>query len=336
MKKTITNRATNKNRKSNIPHGPIEEFKEDVRKGLTSAPKFIPSKYLYDDTGDRLFSTIMTLPEYYPTRSEYEILDTHKKEIIDLFSDGENQFEIIELGPGDGFKTKLLLGEIYNRNLSVTYTPIDISSHVLELLSEDLQKLFPTLTIMPVWKDYLAALKGLTNNNIRRIILFLGANIGNSTPKEALSFLKEIKKHLNPGDKALIGFDLKKHPRDILQAYDDKSGITRAFNLNLLKRINNELSANFNLSGFDHYPSYNPVTGETESFLISLSEQTVHLGKLNMSIKFKAWETIKTELSQKYTMEDIEELSSKAGLKLMNAFYDQKRFYTDCLFEIIS
>lgn len=311
----------------------LEQFQKDVKKGLSSHPKHLSSKYLYDEYGDKLFTDIMKLDEYYLTRCEYEIIKSNREELVDLFAEEEDKFELIELGAGDGYKTKLLLNEIYRQGLPVLYKPVDISVHALDQLTEDLEKTFPDLETSPLAIDYRTALKEADLEDTKKVILFLGANIGNCSSEEALKFLKDIRRSMNIGDKLFIGFDLKKDPHIILAAYDDKGGVTKAFNLNVLKRINKELNADFDINHFDHYPVYNPVTGSAKSYLISLKQQEVRITRLNTTFHFDQWETIQTELSQKYSMNDIKDLCRKAGLKIVREFYDRKQYYVDLLME---
>ena len=309
-------------------------FSHDVQEGLSSNPKHLPSKYFYDQKGDLIFQEIMQMPEYYLTRSEYEILDRYKEQFLDLFSKNGTHFNLIEFGAGDGLKTKLLLRHFSEQESSFRYIPIDISEHVLLILTDELKKELPTLKVEPLQDDYFLALNRLSkSSNGRNVVLFMGSNIGNFTEEEAIRFLKAMGENLKTGDLALIGFDLKKDPEVIRKAYNDQAGITRAFNLNLLARINRELKADFNLDQFQQYPSYDPISGEARSYLISKKEQDVYIGSLQQTFHFKAWEPIHVEISRKYDIATIEQYAAKAGFAIKKLFYDKEHFYVNALWE---
>lgn len=302
-----------------------------VSEGLSLPGKKLPSWLFYDQNGDRLFQQIMRMPEYYPTRCEYDILQHYKEELLRHFSDKERSFQLIELGAGDGLKTEVLLDHFIDRNIPFTYVPIDISANVLEVLSSRLRSRFPDLQIRPLNKNYDEALISLRDIGEKKVILFMGANIGNFSIPEATQFLKKITLHLAPRDLLLIGFDLKKDPRIIQEAYDDPHGLTRRFNLNILERLNREVGADFNLDNFSHYPYFEPATGTTKSFLISMKDQSVHVEALGRSFHFDIWESIQTEVSQKYDMTMIEKLAALTGLKIADVFYDSRRYFCDVL-----
>ena len=266
----------------------IDRFAEDVREGLSSEPKYLHSKYFYDEVGDSLFQKIMELEEYYLTECEAQIFENHKDEILENFSDGDEVFDLIEFGAGDGLKTKILLNHFVAHNVNFNYIPIDISKSVLTGLTKDLNRTLPDLVIKPICDDYFHALEELNKVDFnKKIILFLGSNIGNFRGDNAIPFLKHLRADMTYKDQLFIGFDLMKDPKVILEAYNDDKGITSEFNFNLLDRINKELGGNFNRKNFSHYPSYNPITGETKSYLISLENQTVMLERLSQSFSFE-------------------------------------------------
>jgi len=304
-----------------------DQFALDVIEGLTSTPKQLPSRYFYDEKGDRLFQKIMNLDEYYLTNSEYEILDTYKDRLLSLFSSGCEKFNLVEFGAGDGYKTKVLLKHFLAKEANFKYVPIDISGNVLQILEDSLKKELPDLKVEGIENEYFKALEELENSGTRNVILFLGSNIGNFTGDQSVEFLKGLRNGLNKGDLLLVGFDLKKDPSVILKAYDDSEGITRAFNFNLLERINKELGANFDLSKFRHFPSYNPQTGTTESFLISTERQDVEIQ--GNTIEFDPWESIHMEISQKYGMRDISNLALQSSFTIAQNFYDQKNYFVN-------
>lgn len=304
-----------------------DQFAQDVIEGLTATPKKLPSKYFYDEKGDRLFQQIMNLDEYYLTKSEYEILDTYKSQLLSLFSDQTDQFNVVEFGAGDGYKTKVLLKHFLQAQANFKYVPIDISGNVLKILESSLKEEMPTLEVKYIEDHYFKALKKLEKNGTRNVVLFLGSNIGNFTGDQAYEFLNGLYEGLHEGDLLLIGFDLKKDPSVILKAYDDSEGITRAFNFNLLDRINKELDADFDLSKFKHFPSYNPQSGTTESFLISKERQSVQIG--DHKIDFLPWESIHMEISQKYSMPDVASMALRSGFTIAQNFYDEKSYFVN-------
>ena len=311
-----------------------EAFATEVKSGLMSFPKTLPSKYFYDKKGDALFQTIMNLEEYYLTRSEHEIFKTQKQEILNQFRKRDSQFKLIELGAGDGLKTKVLLSHFVQMGVDFSYAPIDISGNALSQLSQDLSTNMPLLDFDVIQGDYFEALERLNkNHDCKEIVLFLGSNIGNFNNDEALKFLIALSHNLSIGDGLLVGFDLMKDPVKILNAYNDKEGVTRDFNKNLLTRINNELGGNFDLNAFRHVPTYDPVTGETKSHLVSTIDQRVFIEALDEEFHFNAWEAIHTEISQKYSYKMIQEFAINSGFELIKNFTDSQENYVNSYWE---
>jgi L-histidine Nalpha-methyltransferase len=311
-----------------------EIFAEDILKGLSSKPKHLSSKYFYDDEGSRLFQEIMKLPEYYLTRAEIEIFQTQTEEIFDAFKNDDSAFDLIELGAGDGTKTSLLVEYFLERNADFRYIPIDISAEALNFLTDKFRREFPSLLINAEQGDYFRTLETFKEKSARRkIILFLGSNIGNFSDEQALKFFRHLHEVMNPQDLFFIGFDLHKNPKTILRAYDDANGTTAKFNINLLKRINRELGANFNIEEFSHYASYHPTERAARSFLISQKAQTVYIEALNKEFEFAQWEPIFMEISQKYGVGMIEELAAKSGFQIVRNFFDSNNFYTNSLWK---
>jgi L-histidine Nalpha-methyltransferase len=305
-------------------------FASDIKKGLISKPKSIPSKYFYDAKGDFLFQQIMKMEEYYLTRCEMEILESSKEKLLAYFFDDYEPFDLMELGAGDGTKTKVLIDHFLGANTRFNYIPIDISANALNILSADLIKFFPKLQFNSVCGEYLesiAALNGMGHQ--KKAILFLGSNIGNFTFSEAATFFKAIRKNLSPGDFLLTGFDLKKDPLIILSAYNDPHGITSDFNINLLERVNRELGGDFNISQFRHFPVYDPVKGEARSYIISLKSQTVFIEALQEEFHFEVWEPIFTEVSKKYSLPQISALAEKSGFQIVDNFLDHRNYFVD-------
>jgi dimethylhistidine N-methyltransferase len=310
-------------------------FAEDVRKGLSSEPKFLSSKYFYDDEGSRLFQRIMELPEYYLTRTELEIFQTRKNDIYETFAEQNTSFDLIELGAGDGTKTAVLIDCFLRRKADFTYSPIDISREAVDFLTEKFAAEFPDLRISAKTGDYFRILETLKSESTnRKVILFLGSNVGNFSREQALNFFKRLRQVMNENDLLFIGFDLQKDPRVILQAYDDARGVTAAFNLNLLKRINRELGANFDTEKFSHYATYRPIECSARSFLISRETQTVYIESLNQSFEFKQWEPLFMEISQKYNLEMIDDLAASSGFLVECNFYDNNHYFVDSLWKV--
>ncbi|OEK03432.1 dimethylhistidine N-methyltransferase [Roseivirga sp. 4D4] len=310
----------------------LNAFAIDIKSGLQSSPKTLPSMYFYDETGDALFQKIMDLDEYYLTRAEFEIFVRQKEEILKAFLGEDEGFRLVELGAGDGTKTKVLLAHFLNEGVPFTYSPIDISGSVLEQLKDDLKGELPSLKVEPIVGEYFSALEALAaNDTSKEVVLFLGSNIGNFDRAAGVDFLTHVGENLSSGDMLLIGFDLMKNPQKILCAYNDKEGVTKAFNLNLLTRINNDLGADFNIDDFDHFPTYDPLTGETKSHIVSKKAQTVYIEALDESFSFDAWEAIHTEVSQKYSRKMIEAYASEAGFEIVQNFVDSNQYFVDSL-----
>lgn len=308
-------------------------FAKDILNGLQQSPKRLPSKYFYNAEGDRLFQRIMALDEYYLTRSELQIIESRKADILQSFLGKGNSFRLIELGAGDGTKTKVLLEHFVNAGTDFVYSPIDISENVLQQLSETVKQSIPELKIEPIQGEYFQALGELKGHSGKEVVMFLGSTIGNFGIDSGKEFLKELGENLSQGDLLFIGFDLMKNPRTVLAAYDDKERVTKDFNLNLLERINQELGADFAIDKFQHYPTYDPVTGETRSYLISTQDQSVYIESLDYRLELKKWEPIHMEVSQKYSMEMVEEFAEYSGFRIIKHFMDNNEYFLDSLWE---
>jgi len=291
----------------------LQQFASDIKAGLSSNPKKLPSKYFYDEAGDKLFQEIMKLDEYYLTRSEYEIFETYKADILDIISKDEG-FNLFELGAGDGYKTKLLLKYFVGQEIDFTYYPIDISGNVLNELESALAQEIPLLHVTTLEGDYFKMLSNISEEHAaHKLILFLGSNIGNFAKEDAIRFLTLLRGSLKSGDFSLIGVDLKKHPEVILKAYNDSKGVTKAFNINLLTRINESFGADFNTEDFMHAPTYDPASGECRSYLLSKKDQSVDIPALEETFHFRKWEPVHMEISKKYDLVELEELATLAG-----------------------
>ena len=307
------------------------EFAIDVDMGFSDKKKFLSSKYFYDDKGSLLFQQIMELPEYYLTRAEMNVFQTKSLDILDKID--SSNLNIIELGAGDGLKTIEFLRHLTEAKANVTYYPIDISQEAVNQLIKKVRDNLPDLKLKPLVGDYFKELHDIPSSNAKKVVLFLGANIGNYRHQKAVDLLRLIKEDLGQGDMLLLGIDIKKSPNLIARAYNDTEGITKAFNLNLLTRINTELGGDININNFDFYSHYNPQTGDIESFLVSLEKQDVFLEACDKTYHFAKNELIFTELSKKYDAQEIEELATHAGFKCIAQFHDKNDYFADCLFE---
>lgn len=310
-----------------------DNFGSDVLKGLSAHPKKLSSKYFYDKTGDRIFQQIMAMPEYYLTNCELDIFQNKTEELAKAISNINESFDLIELGAGDAMKSSYLLRNLVDKGTDFTYMPIDISGNILSVLQENLKKKLPELEILPLEGEYFDMLDKATGISKRKkVVLFLGGNIGNMESEEARHFCSEVKRKLNTGDLFLVGFDLKKNPKTILAAYNDPAGITASFNLNLLTRINRELKADFKVENFQHYQNYDPVSGACRSFLVSLCDQEVHVG--NHLFQFKKDELIDMEISQKFSEQDIKKLAGDSGFHILVEIKDTKNWFVDSIWMV--
>jgi dimethylhistidine N-methyltransferase len=306
---------------------------EDVLVGLSETPKRLNSRFFYDAEGSALFQAITDLEEYYPTRVEHEILTRHAGDLLARFS-GE-PLNLIDLGAGDGRKTRVVLEKAVEMGLDIRYVPIDISADAMRGLVASMGARFPTLPISGLVSEYTDGVRWLGQQGDRRnLMLFLGSNIGNFHKAQARAFLRRLWMALNHDDRVLVGFDLKKDIERLLAAYNDRDGVTARFNLNLLTRINRELDADFDLDGFRHFSTYNVFSGAMESYLVSMREQTVRIGALHTTARFAPWEPIHTEYSYKYLPSDIEALAERGGFREEARFLDEQGWFCDALWRV--
>ena len=299
-------------------------FAEDVRRGLAAAPKVLFPKYLYDALGSRLFEAICELPEYYLTQAETEIFQRHAHEIAGAL---DGSLRLLELGSGDGRKTRLLIEALVARQGGLEYLPIDVSRSAVEQSSERLLHAFPELTVTAFVGDYQAGLRAFRTEGMapgtRTLALFLGSTIGNLDAGDRIGLLRDIRAVLRPGDGLLLGTDLRKSGSVLLPAYDDALGVTAAFNLNLLSRINRELGGGFDLAAFRHRARWNQELGRIEMHLESLREQTVPIRSLGLEVRFAAGETIHTESSYKFEPAQVAEMAEASGFVLRRTWTDR-------------
>ncbi|WP_199860635.1 L-histidine N(alpha)-methyltransferase [Oceanobacillus damuensis] len=291
----------------------------NIINGLTSNPKTIAAKYLYDESGSKLFERITDLEEYYQTRTEFDILNQSHASIAKLMEKGA---DLIELGSGSSTKTHVLLDET---NLN-SYIPIDISSTMLTKTVCQLEKDYPRLKIHGIVADYTQSFSLPELGGNKRVVFFPGSTIGNFEPFEAAMFLKQLSNTLNKGDGLLIGVDLKKDQDMLEKAYNDKQGITAAFNMNLLTRMNRELNTDFDVENFYHHAFYNAAKSRIEMHLVSKVNQTVHLG--DRKIDFAESETIHTENSYKYSINSFQKIGSRCGFKPVEVFVDKNKWFS--------
>jgi len=312
----------------------MSQFLTDVVKGLSFPKKYLESKYFYDAKGDALFMQIMHCPEYYLTNCEMEIFTQQTSELAYCVTNGYEAFDLVELGAGDATKSIFLLQQLVNNQVNFTYYPVDISKNVITLLQNHLPTKIPSLKIQGLNGEYFSMLnKARKLSDHPKVVLFLGANIGNVTLEHSNAFCSELRSHLNPGDMVMIGFDLTKEPQVILDAYNDKAGYTSQFNLNLLTRINRELSGNFQLNNFSHFAVYNPETGTCKSYLVSAKEQQVEVA--DHHFHFAPYEAIFMEVSQKYTLAQTNQLATNNGFEPVKNFFDKKSWFVDAVWKCV-
>jgi dimethylhistidine N-methyltransferase len=299
-----------------------ERFLAEVISGLRKPQKELPSKYFYDERGSALFERICTLGEYYIPGTEASIMEANIEEMVELIGP---RVQLIEYGSGDCTKVRLLLDHLRD---VVAYLPIDISQEQLVRESEDLASQYPDLEILPVCADYTSdfRLPEPKRWSERTVVYFPGSTIGNFDPIPAKKFLEHIAGVCEVGGGLLIGVDLKKDPVILHRAYNDSKGVTAAFNLNLLRRINNELDADFETDAFEHSAFYNPKEGRVEMHLISLKEQVVHIA--DHSIYFAPGESIWTESSYKFSPDEFEQLAATAGFRVKQVWTDKRQMFS--------
>ena len=292
----------------------LTSFRDDVVAGLAAPQKFLPPKYFYDAAGSRLFARICRLPEYYVTRAELALTRRHLRAIARFAGRG---CELVEFGSGESVKTRLLIRSLRPRR----YVPIDISAVALQDAARRLRREFPWLEVAPLLGDFSRPLD-LAVRRESSVVYFPGSTIGNLTHEEAHAFLAMSR---GVAAKMLVGVDLKKDPVLLHAAYNDAAGVTAAFNLNLLGRINRELGADFDLKRFRHYAFYNPGAGRIEMHLVALRDQVVRLGRHRF--RFAAGETIHTENSYKYSITEFQALAQQAGFRAESVWTDRRGLF---------
>lgn len=294
--------------------------------GLTCRPKYLPSWLFYDQEGSRLFESIMRLPEYYLTRLEHSIFTQHASSIVAAAA-GDEHLSVVELGAGSASKTLLLLRALVARQGSAVYLPVDVSESALDGARRNIQEQLPQVEVQPICSEFTQEkCLGLSPEG-RRLALYIGSSIGNFDTEDAVDLLRWLRSQLQPADAILLGTDMVKPVKPLLAAYNDKAGVTAAFNKNILARLNRELGADFSLSMFDHRAIWNPVAGRMEMHLDSAAEQTVLIEALDRSFHLQRGESIHTENSYKFTPDGVEDLLMRAGFALEQSWYDADRWY---------
>ena len=297
---------------------------QDVIKGLTQKSKSLPSRYFYDDRGSQLFEQICDLPEYYPTRTEAAILQKYGNEVVQI----TQECELVELGSGSSTKTRFLLDAYQAQGYRLRYLPIDVSAKILEESAKQLLQDYPLLHIYGLVSTYEQALEELISKQFKkRMILFLGSTLGNFNDWECDRFFSGVLTALDQGDYFLLGIDLQK-PQSVLEAaYNDTQGITAAFNLNMLAHLNKRFQGDFVPDSFEHRAFYNQSKSQIEMHLISKRSQLVHLNSLDLTVKLEQGETILTEISRKFNLQQIQLYLQKQGLKSLQVWTDPKQWF---------
>ena len=311
-----------------------QSLKDAITEGFQKTPKSIPALFFYDTPGSQLFEEICKLPEYYPTRTEHKILTDNAQDIISTVS---GEVELVELGSGSSAKTRILIDAILAKQPHLHYIPTDISTDFLLESSIALKNEYASLSITAIAAEHSDALRLLPDGaNRPRLFLFLGSNIGNFDPEEAIDFIGQIRRRMRPEDRLLIGFDLVKDHQVLFDAYNDKAGVTAEFNKNLLVRINRELGGDFDLNLFDHHAPFVEAHSRIEMRLISRCDQQVYVEHLGQRFDFEEGEYIHTENSYKYTLESFGYLCEAAGMQMGEYWLDERRWFAVGLFRVIS
>jgi dimethylhistidine N-methyltransferase len=308
----------------------VREFAEDVRAGLGAAPKALPCRYFYDDEGSRLFEAICETPEYYLTRAEHEVLQHHGDAIAALVP---SPCDLAELGSGNARKTRQLIEALGRRQSDLHYVSVDVSRAALESSADHLLRDYPDLRFTALAAEYRSGIEQLARMRGRpKLVLWLGSNIGNLDRAEAGAFLALVRGACGPDDRLLVGFDLRKGRRVLEAAYDDAAGVTAAFNLNVLARINRELGGRFDLDAFQHRATWDERRGAIDMHLVSRRAQRVGVAGLGRLYDFAEGEAIHTESSFKYSPEEIADVAERAGLRSVARFTDGGRRFAVVLF----
>jgi L-histidine Nalpha-methyltransferase len=304
-------------------------FAQDVTYGLTAPQKWLPPKYFYDEHGSQLYEQICTLREYYPYRTEMEILSTYAPEIHAEIG----HLALVEFGPGSATKTRHLLSAYEWAGQPFRYCPVDISREILWDTANRLLQEYSHVEIRAMHADFAGQPEVIQAFQLeKKAVAFFGSSLGNFTPEESVEFLQRTAAILGPEDVFLLGIDLKKSSAILIPAYDDAQGVTAAFNLNVLRRINRELGGRFDPQSFEHLALYNDEQGRIEMHLRSRLAQRVPIAKIEQVVSFGKDETIHTESSHKYTVDEVRNLGYQANLVLRRTWFDARRYFLLALF----
>jgi len=310
--------------KSLLPEIGIEQVRQEIIGGLTSEKSFISSKFFYDETGSKLFEKITRLKEYYPTRTEKEILSRIAPEVMNR----DSSFEIIELGSGDCSKISILLDAVEQQNLkNLKYIPVDFSRSAISDSVNKLSDQFPDLEISAYVADFIHQVHLISHTKIPRMVCLLGSTIGNFPKKEAREIVSNLSKELLDGDSLLLGFDLVKPEHILHAAYNDSKGVTEKFNKNILNVVNEIIKSDFELNNFDHLSYFNRDRSRIEMYLVANKNCIVNSQFLNKSLYYKKGDSVHTENSHKYTLESIQDLISDTGLSIKNVYTDSNNWF---------
>lgn len=296
----------------------------DVVKGLTQTPKSLPARYFYDDKGSELFEQICQLQEYYLTRTETAILRKYAVEIAGV----TGACELVELGSGSSTKTRILLDAYNQLEYPLRYLPIDVSAGILESSARQLLADYPSLTVRALAGTYELALEQLKASELpSRMVCFIGSSLGNLTSSECDLFFSQIRDALHTGEYFLLGVDLQKSKQVLEAAYNDRLGVTAAFNLNMLHHLNWRFNGNFDPELFEHWAFYNETEDRIEMHLRSLRSQTVELRALDLTVEFAAGETIHTEISRKFNLTNLQQQLQTRGLIPIETWTDSQQWF---------
>ncbi|MDY6943160.1 MAG: L-histidine N(alpha)-methyltransferase [Pseudomonadota bacterium] len=302
----------------------VPTLEEDVKSGLCDPPRTLPPKYFYDERGSQLFDRICDTPEYYPTRTEDALLAADAEDIIRLAQPDH----IVELGSGTARKTRHLFNAASAIGHRVSYWPFDVCEPLLVSVAESLRQEYPAMAVNPLVGDYHAGLDGLPPIEGRRLFVFLGGTLGNFTESESVEFLTELRGLMRDGDTLLLGVDRVKDHDVLNAAYNDAAGVTAEFNTNVLRVLNRELDANFDVDAFRHRAQFVAERGQVEMYLVCDVPQTVRFGALDLEIQFNAGERLRTEISRKFTPQTLTSLLTSAGLSVVHHAEPTNRYFS--------
>ncbi len=303
------------------------EIIREVMDGLRSRPRTLKPWILYDDVGSHLFEQITDLPEYYPTRTERSLLSRHADSIVGSVADGSRPLRVVELGAGSASKTCLLLAAAARMHIDIVYMPLDVSAEALDLACENIQNAFPKVGLEPLVVNYVDSPPQLEEFDGSTLALYLGTSVGNFTPRESRRILRNLGSQLGSQDAFLLGTDLVKDESTLVAAYQDAQGVTAAFNLNILHRLNKELDADFDLCGFRHCVRWNSFESRIEMHLESTCSQSIQIPAAGLELNFRPGETIHTENSYKFTDQTLGTLLFDSGFTPEMTWKDARQWY---------